>query len=174
MKPVFVRNPYNYDVDKASDESGLKCKDKSLAKQEFADEVNINTIIKRFGLDGELPQGVRMPTYGDFTGLGDFQDAMNAVAQANEAFMSMPARVRERFDNDPQKFVEFCSDAKNADEAAELGLVSAEAFDRLEAARKARELAAAEELVAASRPPQEGPVKAQEKPATAGGGTGST
>lgn len=124
---IFVRSPYNYDRALASDESGLLCMDVSLAKQSFAEEVDINTIVKRFGLDGELPVGVRMPTYGDFSGVHDFQSAMNAVALANEAFDEMPARVRTRFHNDPAEFVAFCSDKANLPEAKKLGLVEADA-----------------------------------------------
>lgn len=37
--------------------------------------------------------------------------------------MDLPAKVRSRFENDPQKFLEFCSDPKNRDEAVSLGLI---------------------------------------------------
>ena len=90
MEKVFVRSEYNYDRDKASDESGLRCDDLSLTKQSFAEECDINTIVRRFGISGELPQNVVMPTYQDFEGVFDFQTAMNAILQANESFMSMP------------------------------------------------------------------------------------
>ena len=39
-----------------------------------------------------------------------------------KAFDALPAELRERFENDPGKFVEFCLDPKNKDEAVELGL----------------------------------------------------
>jgi len=119
---VFVRNEYNYDMDEASVEAGLECKDDSLAVQSQRDEADINTIVRRFGLSGELPQGVRAPTYGDFEDIVDFQSAMNAVRGAEESFMAMPAEVRSRFGNDPQAFVEFCSDEANLDEMRKLGL----------------------------------------------------
>jgi phage internal scaffolding protein len=116
----------NYDkngFDKASDETGLKCLDKSLTKQSFAEEADINTIVRKFLQTGELPTNVRLPTYGDFTGLTDYHAAMNAVAQANEAFDQLPANIRTRFHNDPGEFVDFCSDDKNREEAIKLGLV---------------------------------------------------
>lgn len=125
MHAPFVRSPYNYDVDQASDESGLKCGDVSLAVQDQRDEVDINTIVRRFGLTGQLPDNVSAPTYGDFTGVHDYHSAMNAVAKANEAFEEMPAEVRARFQNDPAAFVAFCSDDKNREEAVKLGLVFA-------------------------------------------------
>lgn len=120
---VFLRSQYNYDMDMASLESGLKCEDKSLAKQSFAEEVDINTIVRRFGLSGELPENLRVPVNADFEGVFDFQSAMNVLRSAEEAFMEMPAHVRARFNNNPALFVNFCSDEGNRAEAIKLGLV---------------------------------------------------
>lgn len=131
FKAPFVRAAYNYDMNAASDESGLECKDVSLAQQHFAEECDINTIVKRFGLTGELPSDVRAPTYGDFVGIVDFHSAMNAIARANEAFDEMPAEVRARFQNNPAEFVAFCSDEKNRAEAEKLGLVFAKKVEEV-------------------------------------------
>lgn len=133
MKP-FLRTPYNYDTNAASKASGLECEDKTLTQQHFAQEVDINTIVKRFKLNGELPQGVRLPTYEDFTGVFDFHSAMNTVAQAKEAFDKMPAHVRTRFNNDPATFVDFTADKNNLAEARKLGLVPPEELPEPEAA----------------------------------------
>lgn len=123
MEKVFCRCEYNYDRDEASNESGLLCEDVSLTKQSFADEVDINTIVKRFGLTGELPHDVAMPEYRDYEEVIDFHSAMNAVAKANESFSLMPADIRARFNNNPAEFVDFCLDDGNIVEAAKLGLV---------------------------------------------------
>lgn len=123
QKAPFVRNPYNYDMNDAGDESALECLDKSLTKQSFLEESDINTIVRRFALTGELPSNVRAPQYGDFTGVADYHSALNAIRIAEESFYSMPAEVRLRFDNDPGKFVDFCSDDNNRQEAEKLGLV---------------------------------------------------
>lgn len=120
---VFLRTAHNYDRDSVSLETGLHCADPSLAVQSERDEVDINTIVKRFGLTGQLPVGVRAPTYGDFDGISDFHEAANAIAESYEAFDQMPAEVRRRFDNDPGKFVDFCSDDSNREEAIKLGLI---------------------------------------------------
>lgn len=123
----FVRSPYNYDRNKASDESGLECLEPSLTKQSDAESADINVIVKRFNLTGQMPQGLQPLSYSDFEGIFDFQSAMNAVRAAEESFMSMPAHVRERFSNNPQKFMDFCSaeqDGKlvNLEEMRKLGL----------------------------------------------------
>jgi len=122
---MFLRTPYNYDTMEASDASALDCQDPSLAQQHARDECDINTIVKRFGLTGELPNGVRAPQYGDFTAATDYHTAMNAVIAANESFMQLPADVRTRFNNDAGAFVDFCSDENNRAEAEKLGLVVA-------------------------------------------------
>lgn len=122
MKAPFVRSAYNYDVDAASKECGVECGE-SMTKQSFAEEADINVIVKRFGLMGQLPQDVRAPVYGDFTAVTDYRSALQAVRMAAESFMEMPAEVRSRFGNDPAAFVDFCSDAKNAEEMKALGLV---------------------------------------------------
>lgn len=103
--------------------SDLKCEDPSLAQQSFKDDADINVMLERFRITGVMPQGVYMPTYGDFTGVNDYRSAQEAIRKAENAFMDMPANVRARFDNDPQKFLEFCADEKNRDEAIRLGLV---------------------------------------------------
>lgn len=135
---VFVRGAYNYDVAAASDEAGLDCsRDKGRTQQSFAEEVDINTIVKRFKLTGELPENVPMILQGDFTNVVDFRSAMDMVVQAREAFDAMPAEVRTRFHNDPQEMLDFSSDAANLDEAIKLGLVREESV-----ARRAEEVAA--------------------------------
>lgn len=120
--PVFLRTPFNYDMLSASDESGLCCEDASLTKQSFVPETDINEIVKRFGLTGELPGDLRAPTYQDFEGVFDFHSAMNAIATANESFDALPAAVRSRFQNNPALFVDFCSDVANLDEMRKMGL----------------------------------------------------
>jgi len=116
--------PFNYDTNAASDESGLKCEDASLTRQSEAESADINVIVKRFGLTGHLPEGVRVPSYGDFDGVSDFHQAMELVVKAEEAFMQMPAEVRARFHNEPGEFVDFVSDDKNREEAVKLGIVA--------------------------------------------------
>lgn len=105
--------------------SDLDCPDPSLAQQSFKDDADINVMLERFKVTGQMPVGVVMPTYGDFNGVSDYRSAVDAINKASNAFMDMPAEIRSRFQNDPQRFLEFCSDDKNRDEAIRLGLVPA-------------------------------------------------
>lgn len=105
--------------------SDLECRDPSLAQQSFKDDADINVMLEKFKVTGVMPQGVIMPTYGDFQGVTDYRTAVDAINKATHAFMDMPANIRSRFQNDPQKFLEFCADPKNREEASRLGLVPA-------------------------------------------------
>lgn len=125
MKKVFIRGEHNYDVDEASRASGLLCPEESLTRQSFAEEADINTLVRRFGLTGQMPNQVAAPSYGDFTEVVDYQTALNAVLHAEDAFMALPGEVRARFHNDPQELLEFVSDDRNRGEAEKLGLVVA-------------------------------------------------
>jgi len=124
-KKPFVRTAYNFDSDAVSLATGFSSDLPSLTQQQFKEECDINNIALRFGLTGQMPVGVRMPTYGDFTGVEDYQSALDAIMSAERSFMQLPPQVRERFGNDPQAFVAFCSDPANKDEAQALGLVDA-------------------------------------------------
>lgn len=130
---TFLRTAYNYDINAASIASGLECKDPTLTKQSFKEETDINTIVNRFKINGELPQNVRLPTYEDFTGVFDFHSSMNAIRQAQEAFDKMPANVRARFHNDPGEFVDFTANKDNLAEARKLGMVPPEEIPEPEA-----------------------------------------
>lgn len=124
MKNVFLRTPYNYDMDEVSKETGVDRGDEpSMTQQQFAEEVDINTIVRRFGLTGELPNGINMPQSGDFTDAPDFQTALNLVRQAEEAFLDIPAETRARFNNDPARVIAFMEDATNKEEAIKLGFI---------------------------------------------------
>lgn len=123
MNTPFLRTPYNYDMNAASDGSGLACEDATLTQQHFRDECDINNILKQFNVTGMLPQMTLSPRYGDFTGIGDYKSALDRVMAIDEEFMALPANIRARFDNDPEQLINFLDDENNREEAIELGLV---------------------------------------------------
>lgn len=102
---------------------GLTFPEESLTKQEFKDECDINVLMSRYMATGELPNlNEREPQYLDTTG-HDYQVAMNLISGANSLFHEMPSKIRNRFANDPAAFLDFCSDEKNREEMASLGLL---------------------------------------------------
>lgn len=124
MKPIKVRQPYTYDTDAASNESGLHCEDASLTQQHFAEETDINYILKQFNITGMLPTSPISPQYGDFSNINDYHSALNAVMAAEDEFDSLPAQIRARFDNEPAALIDFLGNEANRDEAIRLGLVN--------------------------------------------------
>jgi len=123
MTKVFVRNPYNYDMALVSQETGLECKDPSLAQQHMKDECDINVLVERFGVTGKFPVAPLEPSYGDFSGVGDYHTALNRIRAADEAFMGLPAKLRAKFDHDPNALLQFLQNEQNRDEAIQLGLI---------------------------------------------------
>ena len=68
----------------------------AVTQQCFKDECDINILLAKFAVTGQLPENVRVPQYVDFEETFDFQSSMNVIRAAEEAF-AMPAEVRDRF-----------------------------------------------------------------------------
>lgn len=119
----FFRTPYNYDRKEVSDATGTVCLEPTRTQQQFKEECDINFLMKRFGVTGEIPQNIRAVINDDFAEVFDFQTAMNTIRKGEEAFMQMPSGVRARFQNNPSVFVQWLSDEDNRPAAEKLGLV---------------------------------------------------
>jgi phage internal scaffolding protein len=105
--------------------------DSPYTKQEFAEESDINTIMARYQSTGIMPSmNETYPQFLDVTG-NDFAEHMQIIVEARELFESLPSALRERFNNDPARFLDFTSNhAENGAEMAKLGLLTPEATDR--------------------------------------------
>lgn len=118
----FVRSAYNYDMDAVSRETALNCRELTRTKQEFKLECDINNIIKQFGVTGHLPITSVQPLEGDFTNIDDYHSALNTINAADDNFLRLPSGIRERFNNDPNQFVDFCLNPANIEAVRDLGL----------------------------------------------------
>jgi phage internal scaffolding protein len=121
-----VKNPVTYDRDKNSHLARLVFTKPSRTQQSFKSECDINNILRQFNVTGQLPVGSVQPQYGDFSGITDYQSALNAVMAAQDSFLALPAKVRAKFENDPALFVDWASDEANKDEMKALGLLREE------------------------------------------------
>lgn len=98
--------------------------DEGRTKQQFKDECDINNIMKKYERNLLLDHVNRFNgQYADVTGDVDYQTALNTIISAEEAFFSIPAKIRARFENDPQRFLEFVSDPSNREELGKMGLL---------------------------------------------------
>ncbi len=96
-------------------------------KQEFKDDVDINRIIEKWLKTGHAPAFLEAPGQKqsadvDISGAVDFHTAMGMVARTQQIFSSFNARIRDRFNNDPEEFLRFMENPKNAEEAIKLGI----------------------------------------------------
>lgn len=119
---MFTRSPFNYDRNEASNESAVVFPEETLAQQHFKEQCDINRIVAQYVKTGLAPQSVATPMAEDFVGITDYHTAMNAIRRGDEAFSSLSADVREKFKNDPGRFVDFCLDPENLDEVIAFGL----------------------------------------------------
>lgn len=97
--------------------------EKTLVQQSSRDETDINRIMAKYEKTGVLTHVARYAgQYGDFSGVPDYKAGMEIVMAADDMFMSLPAKIRDRFNNDPAQFIEFATDEKNQDEMRSMGL----------------------------------------------------
>lgn len=97
----------------------------SMTKQEFARECDINNIVKAFSVTGQwnhISAKAASGAYVDLPDAIDLQVSLQVIQEANTAFMSLPAHVRDRFHNEPANFLEFVNKPENLAEMRKMGL----------------------------------------------------
>lgn len=109
-------------IDPFVDSSG-----ESFVQQSDYERSDINLIVERFIRTGVL-ESVKQTQgmYGDFSDVGDYHSALNQVRYAEESFMTLPATVRAKFQNDPGQFLDFINNPSNEREMYEMGLFNAD------------------------------------------------
>lgn len=117
-----IKRPYGASDRVVAPSSGGPGKTKQASK----DECDINQIMKRYAKTGQLPPGMGTGRYGDFSTYEDFLSAQIVVKTAEIQFNSLPAQVRQRFNNDPANLLEFVGNPDNLEEARKLGLLKEE------------------------------------------------
>lgn len=122
-KPTLtLRSWRNYDAKAVSLANACNTGADTKVIQSARDDADINVIVKRFGVTGQLPVHQKQPVIGDFDSVVDYRTALQAVRTAAEAFMNLPSTLRERFQNDPQEYLDFTSKPENLEEMYKLGL----------------------------------------------------
>lgn len=96
----------------------------SMTDQQWKDDCDVNYIMARYIKTGHLTHLQKKPgMYADLTAITDLVGAYQDIAQAEEAFSKLPSRLRNKFDNDPVKLVEYLKDPKNLEEAIKEQLI---------------------------------------------------
>jgi len=95
----------------------------SKAQQQYKEQCDVNNIIAKYKKTGEWIHVTRKEgVYADVSNIRDYHESLQKVVDANNAFSTLPAHIRIRFDNDPAALLEFMQDPKNYDEGVKLGI----------------------------------------------------
>jgi phage internal scaffolding protein len=98
--------------------------DTSMTEQSHLESTDLNKIMKK------LQQGVagdffnkNEGKYSDVTAV-DYHDAMNKIAATNSMFEELPSNFRNKFENNPEVFLDFVQNPVNQDELISMGLAT--------------------------------------------------
>lgn len=96
--------------------------EETMTQQQFRDDCDVNIILKKM-MAGQAPVlPMTRGVFGDFTNAPSYQEALQNVIAAQDAFMTLPSGIRTRFENNPQKVMDFLNDKNNLEESYKLGL----------------------------------------------------
>lgn len=109
----------------------LKLKfEKSTVKQADKNDVDINTIMRKYIKNGTLPAMIQSDAkYGDFSDVPTYHEACNTVLMAQVQFDALSVEAKKQFKNDPAEMLAFCADPANAEQLVKLGLAVPKAVD---------------------------------------------
>lgn len=114
----IIRMPYG-----SRDRVSLSGFDPSMTVQSDKDSCDVNLIIRQYDRTGVLTSvNEATPQFVD-VGVHDYKESIDFVMAAQEAFDSLPAAVRKRFNGSPAEYLDFVNSSDNRSEAVELGLI---------------------------------------------------
>lgn len=96
----------------------------SLTRSEFVQDCDINAIMARYVRTGILDHATSLiPAFADVSALGDYATLKGKLEIASNAFLELPAKLRDMVGNDPANFLSFVADPENSSVLAEYGLI---------------------------------------------------
>lgn len=97
--------------------------ERSMTKQSFKDEADINTIVARHHAGAQTTYLNKAEgKFGDFSQTPGYKEQLDMVNQADMAFMDLPSAVREAAGNDAGQLLEMLDDPEGARELVDAGL----------------------------------------------------
>lgn len=97
----------------------------SLTQQQFHDEVSIKSILKKYNIaPNYIPEEVQIPMeyFRDVSmSPKDYTEMHNAIREADETFMELPAELRRAVGDDPRRLLELSQSDKGIEELKKLG-----------------------------------------------------
>lgn len=100
--------------------------DPGRTKQSQKDQCDINFIMAKYLKSGNVDHLAKYQGRYGYAEAITYREALDTVIRAEEMFADLPSEVRTRFDNNPEKFLEFAQDEKNLPEMRKLKLAHPE------------------------------------------------
>jgi hypothetical protein len=119
---IQIRNRVVVDCQKAIEDG----EEEILVEQSHKDEVDINKIVKRHGVDLIAKTAMLQSNefqFDDVTG-NDFQEAMFKITKAQTTFDQLPSKLRSKFNNSVAEYLDFVQNPDNRDQMIEMGLMN--------------------------------------------------
>jgi len=132
MSATPTNKPNNVTIKKREDGSlrvSISCQvgpGESPTEQSHKAECDIKNIVRRYQKAGTpLPEVHASQFTGeDLVPAPTFLEAQLVLSRGRSAFAALPAKIRDRFRNDPAQFLDFIQDPRNGEEAVKLGLAT--------------------------------------------------
>ena len=110
------------EVRKARERVRYQTTGKPLTEQSHKKDCDIRFIMKKAEKTGMLTHvNNNQASYMDLASRPEFMEAQIVLAEAKSVFETIPAKVREKFKNDPAEFLEFIQNEENRETITELG-----------------------------------------------------
>lgn len=98
--------------------------ERSLTKQSFKDQADVNLVVRRYATEGTLPYvNPRPGVFGDVSGAVQLQEAIELVRDANDSFQGLPSSVRTLADNSAVNFLQMLSTPDGVSDLQEVGFL---------------------------------------------------
>jgi len=95
----------------------------TLTEQAHKDKTDMHNIMRQYERTGIIEHTAKYKgQYGNFIHALDFRSATTLIVQAEEMFLSVPSKLRKRFNNDPSEYIDFMQNPDNYEEIRKMGL----------------------------------------------------
>jgi phage internal scaffolding protein len=120
MHTLIINKPFQPSKRKASN---IACEPgSSRTKQSLKDETNINLIMSKYQKTGVINFANTTPPTYDYASSDDYHTSLNLITSAQSKFNELPSSVRNKFHNDPYKFLDYMHDETKLEDSYEVGL----------------------------------------------------
>jgi len=101
-------------------------------RQSFKDQCDVNQIVNKWRKTGVIDHVSQFQgRYADYGDGADFQAAQERILATTNMFMTLPANIRSKFENDPSQFLDFITNEENLEEMKELGIINEQFVEKV-------------------------------------------